>query len=650
MRERSDGPKPSPPLGYNLGTPASKYVVERGMSAKGRLFLDVVRYVEKQGVTPFEEIQDSLQLFRIAVGAPNYWRASELYDITWNDAKPRYIFSVAEDVTEISTDDGTMIVAENPRETIRSIDDLITEYGIMEFLRVGPKGALSVPDKDKVAAYPDLRSIIRHLERNSGSSEAQTVLAALYITVDQEDKAVDMYKRILGMKPHDYYNLGVIHLTEEQDYVSAKIRFEEALEIDENLAEARYNLGITYLRREDWQSAAEHFEKLAEACDPDSIEDNLTIDGEEVQLGAGKILMEHAIKQFSCNNLGVCHYHINSDLREALEWFEAASSWRFITELDDGIYNRNYVLKKYQEIAEGPPESPKRKKRQDKFLDIIGNSEAMLAVYDEMEIVVDTDLTVLLTGESGVGKGKVAEEIHKASSRKDKDFIPVESPIADGLFGHEKGAFGQAGGGTIFIREIFDMSEELLPKTLRTIDQRESKKIEARFIMATSKDLELELKEGRLRRELYDLICRYPIPIPPLRDRREDILPLAEHFVKELSIEHGVGRPHLSAHVRDFLQLYDWPGNVQELRNVMERAVVRAKNLVIHLRDLREVVEKLLKESKDDKVKERFIDAILGENGGDVSKAARQMGMHRSWFTRNIKKIEKRTPKHATPA
>ncbi len=238
---------------------------------------------------------------------------------------------------------------------------------------------------------------------------------------------------------------------------------------------------------------------------------------------------------------------------------------------------------------------------------IIGNSKAMQEVYQLISQVSGGDTTVLLRGESGTGKELVAHAIHYASRRAEKPFIKVncaalpESVIESELFGHEKGAFTGAvaarkgrfelaHGGTLFLDEIGDLSPAVQIKLLRVIQEREFERVggtatlktDVRLITATNRDLEALMEKETFRRDLYYRLNVFPIHIPPLRERRTDILLLADHFAEKYSkVSHKDVR-RISTPAIDMLMAYHWPGNVRELENCIERAVLLSDDGVIH--------------------------------------------------------------------
>ncbi len=238
---------------------------------------------------------------------------------------------------------------------------------------------------------------------------------------------------------------------------------------------------------------------------------------------------------------------------------------------------------------------------------LIGNSSAMQAVYDLIAQVSGSDATVLIRGESGTGKELVAHAIHYNSRRAGKPFIKVncaalpETVIESELFGHEKGAFTGAvsarkgrfelaDGGTLFLDEVGDLSAGLQIKLLRVLQEREFErvggtrtlKVDMRLIAATNVELEGLIASGRFRQDLYYRLNVFPIRIPPLRERKTDILQLADYFVEKYGKSNHKQVRRISTPAIDMLMSYHWPGNVRELENCVERAVLLSDDDVIH--------------------------------------------------------------------
>lgn len=237
------------------------------------------------------------------------------------------------------------------------------------------------------------------------------------------------------------------------------------------------------------------------------------------------------------------------------------------------------------------------------FDHIIGHSMALKTVIDQVKLVAPSRATILIEGESGSGKELIAQAIHQVSPRTRAPFIAVhcaalsESLLESEIFGHEKGSFTgaterrvgrfeSADGGTLFLDEVGEIPPDLQAKLLRVLQEGQFEKVgedktrsaNVRVIAATNRDLEAEAKAGRFRLDLYYRLSVFPIELPPLRERREDIAPLAEHFVAQSAQRLGIAAPRLApTHARE-LTAYDWPGNVRELQNVVERAVILARN------------------------------------------------------------------------
>jgi two-component system response regulator PilR (NtrC family) len=232
------------------------------------------------------------------------------------------------------------------------------------------------------------------------------------------------------------------------------------------------------------------------------------------------------------------------------------------------------------------------------FSNIIGRSAAMLEVFKMIETVARTNSTILLTGESGTGKGLVAQAIHFHSLRRERPMVSLncgampETLLESELFGHMRGAFTGAEAnkkgllevaekGTIFLDEIGEMSAVMQVKFLRVLQERRFRRVggleelqaDIRVIAATNQDLTKAVADGRFREDLFYRINVIPIALPPLRERREDIPLLADHFLAKYSEQMGKAITGIARPAHDLLQQYDWPGNIRELENVMERAV-----------------------------------------------------------------------------
>jgi Nif-specific regulatory protein len=303
---------------------------------------------------------------------------------------------------------------------------------------------------------------------------------------------------------------------------------------------------------------------------------------------------------------------------------------------------------------------------------IIGSSRAMQDVFDMIAQVSRSDATVLVRGESGTGKELVAQAIHYNSRRADKPFVKVncaalpETVIESELFGHEKGAFTGAintrkgrfelaNGGTIFLDEIGDLSPTTQIKLLRVLQEREfervggneTTRVNVRVITATNRNLEELMEKNVFREDLYYRLNVFPVHIPPLRDRKSDILLLADHFIEKYATQNHVAVRRISTPAIDLLMSYHWPGNVRELENCIERAVLLSVDEVIHSHHLPPSLQSAestntefngtLDESLDNLERELILDALKSTRG-NMAKAARLLGITERIMGLRVKK------------
>lgn len=312
---------------------------------------------------------------------------------------------------------------------------------------------------------------------------------------------------------------------------------------------------------------------------------------------------------------------------------------------------------------------------------IIGTSKEMQKVFKLIATVASTGSTVLITGESGTGKELVARAIHYNSARREQPFIVVdcgtipESLMESELFGHIKGSFTgaittekgileTANGGTVFLDEISNLPLSMQMKLLRVLQEKEFRpvgskkivKIDIRFIAATNRDLSDMVKEGKFREDFFYRLNVFPINVPPLRNRKEDIPALAYHFLHKYSKEIGRDVPHISAEAMRQLIANDWPGNVRELENVIHRAVIvcegkmlRPEHIMIPMGHEEEMeIPKTLNELKLKKknlrtksieeIEKGFLIAALKRNDWNITRAATEVGMQRPNFHALLKK------------
>ncbi len=321
--------------------------------------------------------------------------------------------------------------------------------------------------------------------------------------------------------------------------------------------------------------------------------------------------------------------------------------------------------------------------RQD-FLNIIGENPRILQIFDDIRKVAPTDSTVLLSGESGTGKELFSREIHAHSKRAEHPFMAVDcstfssSLLESELFGHKKGAFTgavqekegifkAASRGTLFLDEVANLNMDIQAKLLRAIETHEFKpvgasryrKADVRFIAATNRDLKNMVDEGNFREDLFYRLNVFPITIPPLRDRRDDIPQLLYHFLKKTCRETGKRIDGFSDDSLEILVNEEWPGNVRQLKNVVDRLVIISDgrilqyqhlsdhweaNLEPHRNEIPETLEELkaakqnLLENQFGEIERAFIKKALAAAKGNITQAAQSVGMQRSNFSTLMKK------------
>jgi DNA-binding NtrC family response regulator len=308
------------------------------------------------------------------------------------------------------------------------------------------------------------------------------------------------------------------------------------------------------------------------------------------------------------------------------------------------------------------------------FKNVIGRTPQMFQVYKTIAKVADTKSTVLLCGERGTGKELIARSIHYNSQRNNRTFIPVdcaslvETLIESELFGHvrgaftgasfaKKGLFEEAEGGTLFLDEVGNLSLSMQSKLLRFLQEHEIKrvggmesiKVDVRIIAATNQPLEPLIKGGKFREDLFDRLNVVTITLPPLRERKDDIPFLANHFLQKFSEENHKNISHLSPEALEILNRYSWPGNVRELEHTIERAVIFSIHPMILPEDL---PKKLFEESKTPEIlipekplslrelERRYALKVLQETGGNKKKASEILGIDRVTLYRILEKEE----------
>ena len=337
------------------------------------------------------------------------------------------------------------------------------------------------------------------------------------------------------------------------------------------------------------------------------------------------------------------------------------------------------LIEELQRRAEHQGEVARALQRHAEADHVIGSSPAARQLLRDVELVAASDLPVLVHGETGVGKEIVAQQLHARSARSDAALIQVncaalpESIAESELFGHVRGAFtgaqsDRAGkfevadGATLVLDEIGELPLSLQPKLLRALQQGEIQRIgddrvhrvDVRVIASTNRDLEDEVRAGRFRADLYHRLAVYPLRVPPLRERRDDVPVLAAHFLDRARRNLGLGPVRLSPEAREALVAAPWPGNVRELENVISRAALRAaagsRDRAAILVDVEhlglepdggpttEIVSQVARDTqasldlrtRTDEFQRREIERAVSRNGGNWAAAARDLGMHRS--------------------
>lgn len=301
-------------------------------------------------------------------------------------------------------------------------------------------------------------------------------------------------------------------------------------------------------------------------------------------------------------------------------------------------------------------------------IELIGDSPKIQEVFRIIESVRDTDCTILIEGESGTGKEVLARTIHNYSKRSNKPFIAIncgalpDNLLESELFGHEKGAFTGAvtskkglfeagNGGTVFLDEIAETSPSLQVRLLRVLEERTCRKIgsiktielDFRLLAASNKKLLSEVKQGKFREDLYYRLNLISLTMPPLRERKQDIPLFVEHFVDHFNNKHSRMITGISNEALEFLKMHEFPGNVRELANIIERAVILSKNKIIQKELIPILIGKNGKESKEgiyklDIAEKNHIQKVLEDTNNKKSKAAELLGVDRKTLYLKIKK------------
>ncbi|MDO9529536.1 MAG: sigma-54 dependent transcriptional regulator [Syntrophales bacterium] len=317
--------------------------------------------------------------------------------------------------------------------------------------------------------------------------------------------------------------------------------------------------------------------------------------------------------------------------------------------------------------------------------EIIGYGKGMTEIFDTIKKVAPSTTTILITGETGTGKELIANAIHRNSPRKNNPLIKIncsaisENLIESELFGYEKGAFTGAVSrkpgrlelahkGILFLDEVGDIPKEMQVKLLRVIQDHEFErvgglqtiKVDVRLITATNRDLLQDVKEGRFRDDLYYRLNVLPIHLPALRERKEDIIPLADFFVEKFNKKLNRNIKHIDSGARRLFHNYSWPGNIRELENLIERLVLMAKGHSITIKDLPEEFNfqdeavvtfrpedqkksfKDIIKSKTAEIEKQIIIKVLEECNGNITKAAKRLGLSRKGLQLKMTKYDLR--------
>lgn len=303
-----------------------------------------------------------------------------------------------------------------------------------------------------------------------------------------------------------------------------------------------------------------------------------------------------------------------------------------------------------------------------RFDNIIGQSDAMMEIFDMITEVAGSDASVLLSGETGTGKELIAKAIHAKSPRANRPFIAIncgaipDTLLESELFGHQKGAYTGAnrerkgflevvGGGTLFLDEVGEISTKMQVDLLRVLEEksivrvgsRQPVTVDFRLITATSRDLEKRIRSGEFREDFFYRIHVIQVDIPPLRERREDIKPLAAHFLKKFCHETTKRVDRISTGAYRILESYNWPGNVRELENAIERALVLSRSRILEESDFAFLQPPETAPPADPSLREMekyHIRKILDQHGWNVTRAAEALGINRVTLHKKIRRYQ----------
>jgi DNA-binding NtrC family response regulator len=374
-----------------------------------------------------------------------------------------------------------------------------------------------------------------------------------------------------------------------------------------------------------------------------------------------------------------------NDVSRAVEVTKLGADDYLVKPIDQAVLKATLESVKTRNMAEGDgKQAPTERSQRFGLQTIVGSSPAMRLVYDQIQKVLSSDITIFISGESGTGKELVAKAVHHGSLRSDHPFIDVNcAAIPEGLqeselFGHEKGAFTgalathpgkfeQAAGGTIFLDEVGEMSPSAQARLLRVLQERCLQRVggtktidlDVRVISASNRDLQQMVNDGSFRQDLFYRLVVFPIALPPLRERREDIPLLLEHFIAKYASDAGKRVRGAEPAAIKALQAHDWPGNVRELENVVHRSLLIADGPDLGFDDLppgfgsgaptaaaqpsapTSVAMSL------EELEQKAITRALERHGGNLSDVARQLGIGRSTLYRKLEQYGLREKKDA---
>jgi transcriptional regulator with GAF, ATPase, and Fis domain len=396
-----------------------------------------------------------------------------------------------------------------------------------------------------------------------------------------------------------------------------------------------------------------------------------------------KLLHQQVSQGFTTKETAVLIYSLKHTLLKDEESIDQKESLDYLLDLLGQLTFEMYTLEKEKLISKQNHQIKYLQTHQTQFdKEMIGSSPAMSSVYKAIGLVVDNTITILLEGESGTGKDLIANIIHKYSTRSAKPFVTVncgaipKDLIESELFGHEKGAFTGAlekkigkfelaDGGTLFLDEIGELPLDLQVKLLRALQNKEIErvggtsplKINTRIITATNKNLQREVKRKRFRLDLFYRLNVFPIIVPPLRERKEDILPLASHFLEIYSSQFKVQKPALTNDAEHYLLNHYWEGNIRELENLIQRAIILSQgsdisSLTLSLKpgETETIIEDprlALPEpsahppiQRLDELEKTAITRTIAHLNGNLKKASEVLGVSRTTLYNKISKYE----------